>query len=69
MEFTVKFEDDCWVFTVSSVDGQHSYYEEFDAATLEEAIESAAELLEEISRGDEDFQEDFLDELEGRDAR
>lgn len=69
MEFTVKFEDDCWVFTVSSVGGQHSYYEEFDAATLDEAIESATALLEEISHGEEDFQEDFLEELEGRDVR
>lgn len=69
MEFTVKFEDDCWVFTVSSVGEEFSYHEEFDAATLDEAIESAAALLEEISHGEEDFQEDFLEELEGRDVR
>lgn len=68
MEFRVHFEDGLWIFRVSSTDEEISYHEEFEATSLEEAVEAAAELLEEISLPEEDFQEDFLEELDARDV-
>lgn len=66
MEFRVIFEDGCWLFQVSSSDNEDTYFEEFEITDLNEARDTAWDLIEEISKADEDFQEDFLDELEPR---
>lgn len=66
MEFRVIFEDGCWLFQVASSDDEDSYFEEFEVTDLNEARDAAWDLIEEISKGEEDFQEDFLDELEPR---
>ena len=66
MEFRVVFDDGCWLFQVSSSENEDTYFEEFEIADLNEARDTAWDLIEEISRAEEDFQEDFLDELEPR---
>jgi hypothetical protein len=66
MEFRVVFEDGCWLFQVSSGENEDNYFEEFEITDLNEARDTVWDLVEEISRADEDFQEDFLQELEPR---
>lgn len=66
MEFRVIFEDGTWLFQVASSDNEDSYFEEFEITDLNEARDTAWDLIEEISKADEDFQDDFLDELEPR---
>jgi len=66
MEFKVIFEAGCWVFQVSSSDNEDNYFEEFEITDLNEARDAVWDLVEEISKVDEDFQEDFLQELDSR---
>lgn len=66
MEFRVIFEDGCWLFQVASTPDENFYFEEFEISDLNEARDAAWDLIEEISKDEEDFQEDFLDELEPR---
>lgn len=66
MQFRVIFEDGCWLFQVSSVDDGETYYEEFEVTDLNEARDAAWDLIEEISKDEEDFEDDLLEELEPR---
>lgn len=67
MEFRVIFEDGCWLFQVSSSDNEDTYFEEFEITDLNEARDTVWDLVEEISRREEDFDDDLLSELDKRD--
>jgi hypothetical protein len=67
MEFRVVFEAGTWIFQVSSSPEEDSYYEEFEITDLNEARDAVWDLVEEISRAEEDFDGDLLSELEPRD--
>ena len=66
MQFRVIFEDGCWLFQVSSTDDGETYFEEFEVTDLNEARDAAWDLIEEISKDEEDFEDDLLEELEPR---
>ena len=66
MQFRVIFEDGCWLFQVSSADDGETYFEEFEVTDLNEARDAAWDLIEEISKDEEDFEDDLLEELEPR---
>ncbi len=61
MKFTVTYEDGGWTFEVVSTEGEPSHYESFEILDLEEAEETAMELLREI-RSSEDPLADLFDE-------
>lgn len=62
MRFSVEFEDGVWSFTVESDEDGGIYAEEFELTDLNEARDTAWDLIEEISR-EEDFPPDLLEDL------
>lgn len=63
MKFTVTYEDGGWLFEVFSTGNEASHYESFEILDLDEAEESAIELIKEI-RSNVDPLADLFDEDE-----
>ncbi len=60
MRFTVEFEDGVWLFVVES---QDDYREEFELTDLSEARDTAWDLIEEISKDEDDFPSELIKDL------
>jgi hypothetical protein len=61
MKMSITYVDSCWVFEVASTGDEPSYYDGFEIDDLDEAIETAADLLKQI-RSAEDPLADLFDE-------
>lgn len=55
MRFTVEYENGEWRFEVVSTDDEPSYVEVIEVDDLDEAVETAAELLAEIRKAVDPF--------------
>lgn len=58
MEFIVTYEAGVYRFLVRSTDPDVDYEEEFELSDVNEAKTTVKELIDEIARPDEEFEED-----------
>lgn len=62
MKYTVEFCDGTWIFEVESTDPDDTYYEQFEITDLNEARDTAWDLIEEISKQQDDPIRELFDE-------
>ncbi len=71
VQFSVTYEDGIWVFSVSSLEGEPEYLEEFEITNLgdarsiaEKLVEEIRDLTEEDMEEEDDEDDDYEDELD-----
>lgn len=67
MRFTVTYEDGIFKFEVASADEDNDYFEEFEITDLNEAKDTAWELVQDIKEMAEEEMDPFEDLFEGDD--
>ena len=65
MRFTVTYEDGIFKFEVASADEDNDYFEEFEITDLNEAKDTAWELVQDIKEMAEEEMDPFEDLFEG----
>ena len=65
MRFTVTYEDGAFIFHVSSTTEDNDYFEEFEITDLNEAKDTAWELVQDIKEMAEEEMDPFEDLFEG----